>query len=389
MATGLVPLRQAAGVLRGVVDPLALLVGMMSLSVVAEKAGIFDWAASLAIRAGGGRVSRLFVLVFCVGCVVTAILSLDTTAIVLTPIVYGTVCRLRLKPLPFMFACVYAANTASLFLPVSNLTGLLAYEAFDPGFARFALVMLLPATFAVLTNLLLFRWLFRRELRGSYDPVVSPFTPKDPAFFRAAAVSIFGVLSVLSFASCLSVPIGAVALAAGAVVAGVAWLKGWAGFREVAGSVSWDVLVLVVGLFVVVRATEEAGLGALARGVYAATVSGDGLSQIVAVACVTALGSNVLDNLPTTFVALDALRPLISEGRLGLATIYATVVGTSVGPNLTVVGSLATLIWLSVVRARGVEVTARDYLRLGAVSTPLILLAAAIGLWISLRFYPT
>ena len=389
LATGLVPLRQAAGVLPEVADPLALLVGMMALSVVAEKAGVFDWAASLAIRAGGGRVSRLFVLVFGVGCLVTAMLSLDTTAIVLTPIVYGTVSRLHLKPLPFMFACVYAANTASLFLPVSNLTNLLAYEAFEPGFARFALVMLLPATLAVLTNLLIFGWLFRRDLRGYYDPVAPPFIPKNPAFFRVAAGSILGVLSVLLFASRLGIPIGAVVLAAGAVMVGVARLKGWAGFREVAGSVSWDVLVLVVGLFVVVQATEVAGLGTLAQGVYAAVASGNDLSQIVAVASATALGSNVLGNLPTTFVALDALRPLVSEGRLGPVTVYATVVGTSVGPNLTVVGSLATLIWLSVVRGRGVKVTARDYLKLGAISTPPILLSAAIGLWISVRLFPT
>lgn len=387
VATGLVPLRQAAGVLRGVADPLALLVGMMSLSVVAEKAGVFDWAASLAIRAGGGRVSHLFVLVFGVGCLVTAILSLDTTAIVLTPIVYGTVSRLRLEPLPFMFACVYAANTASLFLPVSNLTNLLAYETFDPGFARFALIMLLPATLAFLSNLLIFRWLFRRELRGYYEPVVPTFIPKNPAFFRVAAGSILGILSVLLFASRFGIPIGAVALAAGAVMVGVARFKGWAGFWEVVGSVSWDVLVLVVGLFVVVRATEEAGLGALARSAYAAIVSGNDLSQIVAVISATALGSNVFGNLPTTFVALDVLRPLVSDGRLGLSAVYATVVGTSVGPNLTVVGSLATLIWLSFVRGKGVEVTVRDYLIVGAISTPPILLAAAVGLWVSLQLF--
>ncbi len=165
VVASLVPPRQAIGVLSETTDPLMLLVGMMSLGAVAEKAGFFDWSASLAVRAGGGRVARLFTLVL-VGCLVTAILSLDATAVVLTPMVYSTVSRLRLEPLPFMFACVYAANTASLFLPVSNLTNLLAYNVFDLGFARYALIMLAPATLAVLTNLLLFRWLFRRDLRA-------------------------------------------------------------------------------------------------------------------------------------------------------------------------------------------------------------------------------
>jgi arsenical pump membrane protein len=388
VAAGLISPRQAADVLSEVVDPLALLVGMMALSAVAEKAGIFDWAASLAIRAGAGRVSRLFVFVFVIGCLVTAVFSLDTTAVVLTPIVYGAVSRLRLKPLPFMFACVYAANTGSLFLPVSNLTNLLAYEAFEPGFARFTLVMLLPATLAVLTNLLLFSWFFRRELRGHYDPGTPANVPTNAAFFRFMAGSILGILlCVLPVATTLGASIGTVVLVSSLVVAGVARFKGWIVFRKVVGSVSWEVLVLVAGLFVVVRAAEEAGLDELARDAYAAIASGNDLSQILAVTSIGALGSNVLGNLPTTFVTLDALRPLISEGALGPFAVYATVIGTSIGPNLTVVGSVATLIWLPIVRRKGVEVRAKDYLKLGAISTPPILLAAAIGLWVSAQLF--
>ncbi|MCA1728959.1 MAG: arsenic transporter, partial [Actinobacteria bacterium] len=117
---GLVSLRQAGSILLETQDALVLLVGMMALSAVAEKAGFFDWAASLSARAGGGSVLKLYGFVFLVGTLITATLSLDATAIVLTPIVYGMVVRLRLSPLPFMFACVYTANTASLFLPVSN-----------------------------------------------------------------------------------------------------------------------------------------------------------------------------------------------------------------------------------------------------------------------------
>ncbi len=137
----------------------------------------------------------------------------------------------------------------------------------------------------------------------------------------------------------MGVPIGAVAL-----VVGVTRAFGWVELREVVSSISWDVLALVVGFFLVVRAAEGGGLGELARASYVAVAPGDGFPQILAVAYVTALGSNVLSNLPRTLVALDALGPLISEGQLGAATIYATIVGTGVGPNLTVVGSLATLI---------------------------------------------
>jgi arsenical pump membrane protein len=355
------------------------------LSAVADKGGFFDWSASLALRAGGGRVRRLFVFVFVVGCLVSAVLSLDATAIVLTPIVYGAVSRLELKPLPLMFACVYAANTASLFLPVSNLTNLLAHDAFALGFARYALIMILPATLAVLTNLLVFAWLFRKDLHASYDPAVPQFAAENPAFFCVATCAVFGVLAAFFFAPLAGVPSGAVALAAASLAVGAALSFGWVGLREVVGSVSWDVLALVAGFFLVVRAAEGAGFGALARAAYDATAPWEGLPQILAVASIAALGSNVLNNLPTMLVALDALRPLVSGGQLGAEAIYATVVGTGVGPNLTVVGSLATLSWLSIVRGKGVEVTAKEYLKVGVVSTPPILLAAALGLWFSLR----
>ena len=162
---------------------------------------------------------------------------------------------------------------------------------------------------------------------------------------------------------------------------------GQVGIREVAGSVSWDVLALVIGFFLVVRATEGAGLGTLVHTVYAAAAPGDGFPQILTVAFATALGSNVLNNLPMTLVSLDALEPLVSNGGIESAAAYATVVGTGVGPNLTVVGSLATLIWLSIVRGKGVEVTAKDYLKIGAVSTPPILFSAALGLWLSLQLF--
>ena len=387
LITGLVSPLQAVDMLSETADPLALLVGMMFLSAIADKAGFFDWSASLAVWAGGGRVWRLFALVFVVGCFVSAVLSLDATAIVLTPIVYSATSRLGLKPMPFMFACVYAANTASLFLPVSNLTNLLAHDAFGLGFARYALIMVLPATLAVVANILIFGWLFQEDLRGAYEPAVNHFTAQNLAFFRVATCAVLGVLAAFFFAPLVGLPAGAVALAAAALTGGAALALGWVGLMEVVGSVSWDVLALVAGLFLVVRAAEGAGLGALAHAAYATTAPWEGLPQILVVASTAALGSNILNNLPTMLVSLDALRPLVSGGQLGPEAIYATVVGTGIGPNLSVVGSLATLIWLSIVRGKGVEVTAKDYLKVGAVSTPPILLAAALGLWFALRMF--
>lgn len=387
LVLGLVTFGQAWGILVETDDALLLLVGMMALSAVAEKAGFFEWAAALTARAGRGRVFWLYGFVFLVGTLVTTTLSLDATAIVLTPIVYGMVVRLRLSPLPFMFACVYTANTASLFLPVSNLTNLLAYGQFDLGFTRFALIMLIPGTLAVVTNFLIFARLFRNDLRGSYDDESAAFVPESRGFFRTATAGIAGVLVAFFVAPLFGVPIGLVALVAGAVLVLVSRLKGWMNLREVAGSISWGILFLVIGLFLVVQGVENVGLAGLAEQAFAADAPGDGFLQILGITFGSALGSNIINNVPMTVLSLGAVEPLVAQGTLSVVAVYAIVVGTNIGPNLTTVGSLATLIWLSITREKGLDVTAKDYLKVGAIATPPILLAATIGLWISTRLF--
>lgn len=387
LVLGLVSLRQVGSILLETQDALILLVGMMALSAVAEKAGFFDWAASLTARAGGGSVFRLYVFVFLVGTLITASLSLDATAIVLTPIIYGMVVRLRLSPLPFMFACVYTANTASTFLPISNLTNLLVYDAFDLGFVRFGLIMFIPATLAVLANALILAGLFWKDLQGSYEQKLPPFVPEDRAFFRVSAGGIAGVLVAFFLAPIFGIPIGPVALAAGSIVAIVTRLRGWMTLREVGSTISWGIIALVIGLFLVVQGVENAGLAEAIRQAFAVAAPGDGFLQILGVTVGSTLGSNFINNVPMTVMAIGALKTLVFDGTLGLATVYATILGTNIGPNLTTVGSLATLIWLSITRGKGMDITAKDYLKIGAISTPVILISAVVGLWISLRLF--
>ncbi|BBL78502.1 arsenical pump membrane protein [Rubrobacter xylanophilus] len=378
VALGLIGPGEALEALGGAREAFMLLAGMMLLGGVAERAGFFGWVAALAARAGGGRTWLLFVMVFLAGSAVTAGLSLDATAAVLTPIVCAMVARLGLRALPFAFACVYAANTASLFLPISNLTNLLAYDALDLGFVRFAGVMFLPGLLAVAVNATVLVVMFRSDLAGGYGAY--RFEPGNPAFFRLSAATLAAVLAALPAAPVLGVPAGPVALAGGLGVAAVAVARGWLGIREAARCVPWGLLALVCGLFVVVRAAADAGLDRLLlEGLLSAPGGEWGFGRLLAVAASAALGANLLNNLPLLTLSLGVAR------EAGEPAAYALLIGTNVGPNLTLTGSLATLIWLGLVRERGVEVGAGRFLAVGLAVTPPVLLAATAGLWASLR----
>ncbi|CAN5133648.1 ArsB/NhaD family transporter [soil metagenome] len=387
LGLGLVPVREAGEILREASNVLTFLVGMMAVSSVAEKAGFFEWAGSLTIRAGRGSVFRLYCAVFVIGTLVTITLSLDATAIVLTPVVFGMTRTLGIKPLPFMFACCYTANTGSLLLPISNLTNLLMYEAFNLELLRFALIMALPATFAILTNALIFIWLFRSDIRDVYTQVDKPFIAENTCFYRFATGALTTVLFGVVVASLLDIPIGVVAMGGAVITAAIASLFRWTTLRQVSGSVSWQLLPLVVGLFLVVRGVENAGFDILAQRAFLAAAPGDGFLQILAIAFGTALGSNLINNVPMTVVTINDLSPLLANGSLNETAAYAALIGTNVGPNLTVVGSLATLIWLGIIRGRGLVLTARDYLVVGLITTPAILVMASFGLWLSVRLF--
>ena len=383
----LVSLHQAWEIIRFAQDALVFLIGMMIVSAVVERAEFFEWSATLAARAGRGSVRRLYLFVFLIGTLITATLSLDATAIVLTPIVYAMAIRLKLRPLPFMFACGFVANTASLFMPISNLTNLLIYRALDFGFLRFSLIMFIPAVAAVATNAALFSYLFRFDLVGHYTVSDEPFQPANRAFFQLSVAGLVIILLAIFAASVVHLPIGPISLAGGIVLLLLTWSRGWTPFGGTMRAVSWNLIVLVLGLFLVVQAVENTVLAGIFTDALHALAPGDSFLQLLSIALGSTLGANLINNIPMTIVASSALRPALAAGTVHPAAGYAALLGTNIGPNLTITGSLATLIWLSIVQGRGLSITARQYLRLGLVSMPFILFSAVLGLWISLRLF--
>jgi arsenical pump membrane protein len=374
LLTGGLSLDKVPGLLREAADVLVFLAAMMILTVIVEHAGVFDVAAEGCARIARGSGVALFVIVFLLGGLVTAFMSLDVTVIVLTPIVYAITIRRRLDPLPFMFGCTFVANTASLVFPMSNLTNLLVYSQLDLTFGSFARAMWLPNLVALGTTLVVFLWMFGERIPRRFRTEAAVDLPQSDWWLVTAAIVLAGTLLGLILFGLEQRPL-AVPAAIGALVLLVV---GSVGRRlralDVARHVSWPVLAFVVGMLIVVRGLENQWLGGLDL-----RLGSSPAGALTSAAVITAIGSNVVNNVPMALLSI----PVVDRAPAGVRelTAYATLLGCNIGPTITTYGSLATMLWLTSVRKRGIDISTRRYLRVGLVTAPLVLLTSTLALW--------
>ena len=349
VATGLVSAMGALAVLVRVAPVLVFLVAVTVLAELAGAARVFDVAA---VRAARGRTPALFALVVVVGTATTVALSLDTTAVLLTPVVLALAARLSLPLLPFAMASVWLANTASLALPVSNLTNLLALRTLGLSTAGYARAMALPALVAVAVTVAVLAAWQRRSLAGRYA-VPDVLRPDDRTLFVVAALACVALVPLLL----AGVAAWWAACAAAAPVVVAAALRRPRLLRS--SLLPWRLVVLVVGLFLAVEAVGPLFLDATLRS------AADGHGPL-ATAAVAAGAANAVNNLPA-YLALERVVPA--------PNLLAVLVGVNLGPLITPWGSLATLLWAERCRAAGVRVPWTTFAVAGAVLVTLLLLA--------------
>ncbi|HEX5323034.1 MAG TPA: ArsB/NhaD family transporter [Capsulimonadaceae bacterium] len=381
LAFGLTTWRQAQITIGQGAGVLLFLFALMLLSGLLEQSGFFEWAAILAARSSRGEARILFRNVFLLGFAITALLSLDTTAIILTPIVAAFISRLRLPSKPYLIACAFVANCGSLLLPVSNLTNLLFASAFHLSFGRFTLIMALPQFAAILANYLAFRYLFRHQFGQDFDrrPIPDSLSVLPDRIFFAASLLVLGVVLIGYFAgSLLGIPPYLIALGGCAVLLLVGAARRRIAWKRLSGEISLPLFVFVIGLFVVVRGVENLGLAGIAAGMLDSGRSP--LTQILISAFGAAIGANIINNIPMGLLAISIIK---SAGASGSA-LYGALLGCNIGPNLTLAGSLATMLVITSARKRGENIGAWDFLRAGLFTTPLVLLASCLALWIAL-----
>ncbi|RAV15120.1 arsenic transporter [Mycolicibacterium sp. GF69] len=373
IGAGVIAPSEAAAEAGRLLPVVAFLAAVLVLARLCADEGVFRAAGAVLARAAAGSQNRLMATGFAIAAATTAILSLDATVLLLTPVVLATARVLSVPARPHAYATVHLANSASLLLPVSNLTNLLAFAAAGVSFLHFAALMAAPWLAAIVVEFLILRWVFRRDLAASPRPLEQPAV-QVPVF----ALVVLGLtLAGFVVASMLGVSPAWAALGGVVVLGARSLMRRHSTVTRLVAAADVPFLVFVLCLGVVVDAVMNNGLDTAMRGVLPA---GQDLAALLGIAAVAAALSNVVNNLPAVLVLL----PLVSAS--GPAAVLAVLIGVNIGPNLTYVGSLANLLWRGVVR-REIAAGPIEFSRVGLCTVPATLVASVVGLWLGIALF--
>ena len=372
LALRLIPLKLAGRAVAEGSDVYLFLTGMMLLAGLASAEGVFDWVSSAAVRSAKGSSSRLFLLVYLVGTVVTIFMSNDATAVVLTPAILVVVRKAKIAPLPYLFVCAFIANAASFVLPISNPANLVLFRTGMPPLGQWLLSFSVPSLLSILATYGVMRLLFCNDLRQQIESEVQPV--ELTAEGKMVLAGLVLMVAVLMTASAMNKDLGLPTCLAAAVITAVVSIKSKRNPLKLLGNISWGTLLLVAGLFVMVDAVESQGALKLTQEwlEYAQRLTPAAGAMVVGF--VVGLANNLVNNLPLGLIAGGTLQATHIKGLLA----NATMIGVDLGPNLSVTGSLATILWLIALRKEKLEVSFWKFLQVGAIAMP-IALAAALG----------
>jgi arsenical pump membrane protein len=380
LALGIVTPRDALGAILAGKNALLFLLSLLALSLLISKSGFFEWAAIRCAQVAKGDAHSLYRNAFVAGAIITAILSLDTTAVMLTPVMLALVKRLKVPAAPYVVLCAFVANVGSLALPISNLTNLLFADAFHQTFAAFAARMIAPQLVALVTTYAVLRWHFRRELPKRFDgeslPDPASVVPNH-AYFLFCVTVLAVVLICYFLAPLMGLEPYVFAFAGSAVLA----FAGMAGGRvriRAARELAWDLFPFVIGLFIAVQGLENLGIVGVESG-WLASMRPGSPEKLLSAAGATALASNFMNNLPAALIARSVL--LRSHSHMG--TVLAALIGADAGPMITPFGSLATMLVFAFARRDGEEVHAGRLVVLGLWATPVIVVLTVLALALS------
>lgn len=377
----LVPLKLAGHAVAKGSDVYLFLIGMMLLSELAREQGVFDWVASVAVRGANGSCSRLFLLIYGVGTLVTIFMSNDATAVVLTPAILTAVRKAKVSPLPYLFVCALIANAASFVLPISNPANLVVFHTGMPPLGTWLADFGIPSLLSIVATFFVMRFLFRNDLFKSIDCEVDAVELGGNGKLVLAGLAL--MIAVLLTASAFKRDLGLPTCIAALVITAIVSIKARSNPINLAREISWATLILVAGLFVMVDAVESQGaLNLTQQWLGWASHLGQNLGAMV-VGFVVGLANNIVNNLPLGLIVGGTIQAAHANGLIA----NAVLIGVDLGPNLSVTGSLATILWLLALRkdsgegagGEKLDVSFWKFFKVGAVAMPVALFAALGG----------
>ncbi|HWZ13154.1 MAG TPA: SLC13 family permease [Acidobacteriaceae bacterium] len=360
IASRLLPLADAGRAAWSGKEVYLFLTGMMLLAEMAKREGLFDWIAASAARASQGSPRRLFLLVYLAGVLVTALLSNDATAVVLTPAVLAVVRRAKARPMPYLYICAFVANAAGFLLPISNPANLVVFGDHLPPLPQWMHWFLLPAILALVVTFIMLRLIWRNELHEPLAPLI-----ESPKLSRAGVVTACGLLlsiAGLLTASAFEVPLGGPTCAAAfLVLLIVTMMTSVKESRATLAAVSWGILPLVAALFAIVEAVKSAGALHLTASAFSRLATLPEPLATLAAAWGTAVVANIVNNLPAGLIGAAGLHAAGASTTLHRAVL----IGIDLGPSIAITGSLSTILWLTALRKEDIDVTGATFSRIG------------------------
>jgi arsenical pump membrane protein len=378
----LIPLKLAGKAAAEGSDVYLFLIGMMLLSELAREHGVFDWLSSAALKGAHGSCARLFTLVYGVGTLVTIFMSNDATAVVLTPAILAAIRKAKVPPLPYLFACAMIANAASFVLPISNPANLVVFHANMPPLGRWLGSFGVPSILSIAATYVVLRFVFRSELsdgaeEGDGAKPLSPKALSPKALSMTGKIVLWGIASmvaVLLTASALDRDLGLPTCLAAVAITAVVCIKARSNPWNLLKEISWATIALVAGLFIMVDAVQSIGALKLTQAALQGVQRLAPAFAALITGFVVGVANNLVNNLPLGLIAGATLQAEHARGLIA----NAVLIGVDLGPNLSVTGSLATILWLIALRKEKLDVSGWDFLKVGAIAMP-VALAASIG----------
>jgi len=377
----LIPIRLAGQAIAKGSDVYLFLIGMMLLSEVAREQGVFDWVASVTVGGANGSCSRLFLLVYGAGTLVTVFMSNDATAVVLTPAILTAVRKAKVSPLPCLFACALIANAASFVLPISNPANLVVFRVGMPPVGQWLADFGVPSLLSIVVTFAVMRFLFRHELSKKIECEIEDtnLSLNGKLVLAGLALMILVLLTASSMKKDLGLPTCLAALSITAVVS----IKARSNPLTLAREISWATILLVAGLFVMVEAVENEGALEVARHWLAWAAGLGQYAGAIVVGFFVGIANNIVNNLPLGLIAGATIQAAHTNGLIA----NAVLIGVDLGPNLSMTGSLATILWLLAIRkeigdpdeGEKIDISFLKFLKVGAIAMPSALLAALGG----------